>query len=88
MPREELSGAYCSYSIGATQATKRADIAKEKHKNNSTVLMGLIEDHVKFLEQCAQGLEKTSAILKRKYKQSTNDCASMTEKFENSLNKR
>lgn len=87
MPKEELQGAYCSYAVGAKQSSKRADLAKEKHKNNSTVLVGLIEDHVKFLDQCAQGMVKTSALLKRKYKQSTNDCTPMTEKLEAALSK-
>lgn len=80
MSRGELQGAYCSYSIGADRASKRNATVKEKYKEQPRILAGLLGDHVRFLEGCAQGLSKTQDLLSRKFAGPAPDCKPMAEK--------
>lgn len=88
MQKGELQGAFCSYVLGADQASKRNDLTKEKYADQPAILAPLLGDYIRFSENCSRGMEKTMDILSRKFSSQAPDCKPVIEKFEIAIAKR
>lgn len=87
MSRAELDGAYCGYIAGGDFAKSRADLNREKYKEQPNTIAALLGDYVRQSERCTQGLEKVSDSLSRKFSASPPDCKAALAKLEEARRK-
>lgn len=84
MPREELKGLYCSYSVGS-DTKKRINDEQVAKTTDPGLQARLIGDFITDLGRCTRGMSQARETFTRKYPQAQLDCTQMKEQVRANL---